>query len=249
MTKYHGGKQRIGEKIAKAISTYSEKISSDKSFEIKGYCEPFCGMLGVYKYIPTLLVDNRIEYKAGDINKSVICMWKALQKGWNPTDSVNKEEYQKIKDEPIATKEKGFYGHAYTYRGRFLDSYFPHRSQTIKHNLNNVLDISKKLKRVTFKSGDYKQFSNLEGYIIYCDPPYEKTVCRYSRGVKKEELVFNTEEFWEWCLKMSDKNIIFISSYEAPKEFTEILSIKSKITGSKGIDRTEKLYFINTKIL
>jgi site-specific DNA-adenine methylase len=69
MTAYHGGKQRLGKRIAKAIT---DNVDLSK---VKGYCEPFCGMLGVYRHVPT----HFSEYKAGDLNLSVIKMWEAAQ--------------------------------------------------------------------------------------------------------------------------------------------------------------------------
>ena len=52
MTSYHGGKQKIGKKIANIIYEESILIEEETGFKIKGYCEPFCGMLGVYQHIP-----------------------------------------------------------------------------------------------------------------------------------------------------------------------------------------------------
>jgi hypothetical protein len=110
MTAYHGGKQRLGKTLAEIIVDTSLEIAEDNRFELKGYCEPFCGMLGVYQHIPELFepegceplrsgcepegcepegceeegIGNRIKYLAGDGNGSVIMMWQAAQKGWKP---------------------------------------------------------------------------------------------------------------------------------------------------------------------
>ena len=49
MTSYHGGKQRIGKVLAEII--YKTSIAlEDKDLKIRGYCEPFCGMLGMYRH-------------------------------------------------------------------------------------------------------------------------------------------------------------------------------------------------------
>jgi hypothetical protein len=51
MTTYHGGKQRIGKKIAQIIVEESVDMSEEEGWNIKGYCEPFCGMLwGISTY-------------------------------------------------------------------------------------------------------------------------------------------------------------------------------------------------------
>ena len=54
MTYYPGGKKRIGDEISKIIYETSVYTSSKTNLSIKGYCEPFCGMLGVYQYIPRI---------------------------------------------------------------------------------------------------------------------------------------------------------------------------------------------------
>jgi hypothetical protein len=54
MTAFHGGKQRIGRQLSEVIYKESIDISERESFDINGYCEPFCGMLGVYQHLPDL---------------------------------------------------------------------------------------------------------------------------------------------------------------------------------------------------
>lgn len=242
--KYHGGKQRIGMNIAKQI----HKISNKSNIQIKGYCEPFCGMLGVYRHIPELFNDKKMKYKAGDINISVIMMWKALQEGWKPSCKYSKTQYNRLKNDGEPSPEKGFYGHAYTYRGEFLDTYFPQKWSTIKHNADTVFDIAQNLNFVQFKKGSYTQFSRLKGYVIYCDPPYQDTVTRYSEGINRKIIKFDSDIFWEWCEKMSKNNIVIISSYKAPRNFKSVFSLKTKITGieNKNVNkkRVEKLFIL-----
>ena len=160
MTCYNGGKQRIGKRLSSIISEESLDIEDEYDFTIKGYCEPFCGMLGVYQHIPELFDNHvpKLKYKAGDINKSVIKMWDASQKG----------------------------------------------------------------------------------YIIYCDPPYPNTYYKHYGKVN-----FDHDDFWNWCRKMSKDNIVFVSSYTAPKDFEEIFSSTHKLTGvvaSGSKKRVEKLF-------
>ena len=85
MTSYHGGKKRIGKEISGIIVDESINISEDEGWKIKGYCEPFCGMLGVYQHIPKLFEEEglKLKYKAGDTNKSVIMMWNEAKKVGN----------------------------------------------------------------------------------------------------------------------------------------------------------------------
>lgn len=179
MTAYHGGKQLLGYDIACDIVNTVTRSTR----KIKGYCEPFCGMLGVYQHIPKLF-ERRISFKAGDINKSVIQMWKALQNGWIPPSKCSKKEYDKL--------------------------------------------------RYNSKS------SKLKGYVIYCDPPYENSRYYDEDGSKRD---FDHDYFWDWCRTMSKNNIVFISSYNTPKDFTVIRKYKTK-NANKGLKThgIEKLY-------
>lgn len=236
MTSYHGGKQRIGLEIAQTIHLISIILENQGNFKIKGYCEPFCGMLGVYRHIPELFEEHvpKLKYKAGDVNKSVIKMWQAVQKGWKPPVTCSKTKFEKMKDQNEPTAEKGFLGHVYTYRGVFLDGYFNHNPKKIRGNCQRVLDIAQDTKKVNFSSGTYNKYSGLQGYIIYCDPPYAETSCRYYDGRGYfDQLTFDNDKFWKWCRDMSKNNIVFVSEYSAPKDFMKVWE--------KG---NEKLYLI-----
>ena len=248
MTAYHGGKQRIGKHLAKVIVDYSVNIPD---FKIKGYCEPFCGMLGVYQHIPENMEENdinNIKYKAGDFNKSVIMMWEKAQKGkWKPPTECTEKEYlylQNSKDSAL----KGYIGHQYSFGGRYFKGYAPKYGKSIDSTSSskNVVNISKKLKDVKFDYGNYKQYSKLKNYIIYCDPPYMNTDNYYHSKEGKDE--FDQNEFWEWCRKMSEHNIIFVSGYKAPREFKNIYSSSHKLTGGQfnniNKKRTEKLFLL-----
>jgi hypothetical protein len=79
MCSYHGGKQRIGKRLSSVIADESLVIEDEYDFKIKGYCEPFCGMLGVYKHIPDLFEDHKpklkykCESKTSEYLKNDIC--------------------------------------------------------------------------------------------------------------------------------------------------------------------------------
>jgi site-specific DNA-adenine methylase len=261
MTAYHGGKQRLGLQIANVI-TYEVLDRVDDGFELKGYCEPFCGMLGVYQHIPKLFeplrsgcepkgceeesTDN-IKYLAGDINESVIMMWQAAQKGWKPPIKSSKQKYEKFKITSRPSAEKGFIGHVCSYGGIYLSSFQPSRCDVLPHSSNKVLDIATDLHNINFKPGVYTQFSNLKGYVIYCDPPYKNIANKNNNyyDENKKLLKFDHDKFWEWVRLMSIDNIIFISEFSAPnpcklvKEFTSILGSK----GNKG-NQIECLFLI-----
>ena len=233
MTKYHGGKQRIGKEIAQIISENSPD-------DIVGYCEPFCGMLGVYQHIPKMFGEKKasnLKYKAGDINKSVIAMWKELQKGWIPdVIDIDREMFNGMRYDGEISALKGFVGHVSTYRGIFFDGYFPQKRSQIKHSKEKVVRIAKELKEVSFTTGKYDQFSDLHNYVIYCDPPYQGTEQRYFEGEGHwNRLKFDSDKFWEWCKEMSKTNTVFVSEYS-----------QGMVSGIEKIweKDKEKLYYI-----
>ena len=249
MTAYHGGKQRIGKKLASIIVKESINIAEDENFQITGYCEPFCGMLGVYKHVPELFIseDLCLSYKAGDTNGSVIKMWKESQKGWKPPITTTEEEYDKLKTKNNSAL-KGYIGHQYSYGGQFFNGYAPKygKSSNSSRASKNVQDIATELKDVNFKQTSYKHFSNLKGYVIYCDPPYEGGWSNYNDV--KSKTAFDIDEFWEWCDEMAYDNIVFVSSYKAPRGTECVFSSTHKLTGDdrnmKNKQRTEKLFLL-----
>ena len=244
MTSYHGGKQRIGLQISEYIHYIYSIIPEIK---VVGYCEPFAGMLGVYRHIPELFEDDNIQtYLAGDTNESVIKMWTRAQKGWKPPTNTTEKEYNLLKtSSPSALR--GYIGHQYSFGGQFFMGYATKYGKTPDSSRasNNVVAIAKELKQVQFKHGPYTQFSNLKNFIIYCDPPYENSSQRYTQVDG-----FSSTDFWDWCRKMSKDNIIFVSSYSAPQDFIEVMSSSHKLTGiiHSGADkkRTEKLFLLMT---
>tara|TARA_B110000261_G_C12938236_1_gene299332 strand:- start:12 stop:767 length:756 start_codon:yes stop_codon:yes gene_type:complete len=250
MTAYHGGKQRIGKQLAEIIVDTSIEIAEEENFNIIGYCEPFCGMLGVYKHIPELFEEeeyDNLKYLAGDINESVIKMWKAAQKGWNPPITSSKQEYEKFKKSKTSSPKKGFVGHACSFGGIYLSSYQSSRCKYLQSSSQKVKKISKTLYDLKLKSGVYEQFSKLKGFIIYCDPPYKNENNKNNNYYTEDKVLikFNHDKFWEWCTKLSKHNIVLVSEFSAPKNTKKIKNFKS-IIGSKGNygKQTENLYLV-----
>ena len=258
MTSYHGGKQKIGKKIAEEIfkNTGGKNIQPNGgNFVPQGYCEPFCGMLGVYRHIPIFFISiPKFSYIAGDYIKSLLMMWQQAQKGWVPPTSCTERKYNELKDQTHASPEKGFIGHQYSFAGQYFKGYrgiYGNKGEYKKAS-ENVIDIATELKDVIFSQGKYTQFSRLKNYIIYCDPPYTDNSKSYYFDEEYNRLTFNHIDFWEWCLKMSKNNIVFVSEYTCPKEFEKNKHIKKvyeksvKLTGASPIKRkrTEKLYMI-----
>jgi len=232
MTYFLGGKKRIGKDIAQYIYNISNTVENETNFVIKGYCEPFSGMMGVYQHIPELFKEHKpkLKYKGGDRNPYIIKLWKGLQKGFNPPIKCTKKEYYDLKEKKDETLKGIFLGFAASIRGVFRSTYL---ERNIESQAIECKKIAKKLKDVKLYTGDYTIFSDLKNYIIYCDPPYKGSVSPYSIG-EIYNTKFDYNKFVEWCEKMSENNIIFVSEYTKP-------SPDFKVVWSKG---KEKLYVL-----
>lgn len=246
MTAYHGGKQRIGAQIAKTIHSFVTDIENEHGISIKGYCEPFCGMLGVYRHIPELFANHKpkMRYTVGDFHKSVIMMWKAAKNGWKPPTRTTEKQYEKLRKSTDSAL-KGYIGHQYSFGGQYFSGYStkygknPDSSKASKkiQEIGLILDDTK----TTIRHGSYAQYSKLKNYVIYCDPPYTNSFNKYRNE-------FDFKEFWDWCRDMSENNIVFVSGYSAPKDFEKIYSSKHKLTGigarKRSKERVENLYVL-----
>ena len=249
MTSYHGGKQRIGRDIAENIYHIATMMEDEDNFSFRGYCEPFTGMCGVYQHIPELFGDHRsrLTYKAGDINKSVIMMWQAAQKGWKPPTQCSKSEFERLRYSKPSAK-KGFIGHQCSFGSINFGGFTKSRTtqSKMKHASNNVSRVADELSDVKFTSGQYTQFSKLKGYIIYCDPPYQTNSNYYDEAHKM--LSFDHEKFWDWCRMMSQNNLVFVSEYKVPRgiDMEKVASIKSHVSYGKGrqLVNKENLYVV-----
>jgi site-specific DNA-adenine methylase len=250
MTSYHGGKQKLGKVLANVISnTEGDYI---------GYCEPFCGMLGVYRHIPAILGDD-IQYMAGDVNESVIMMWEEAKQGWIPPSSYTEDKYNIIKRDTTPSAEKGFVGHACSFGGQYMvgykDKYLKSDTLLEKNNRlsaqsSRVCKIAKECMSIDFFKGDYNQFSHLKGFLIYCDPPYENVRNRYV-DESCHSRPFDHASFWKWCKSMSKSNTILVSGFSAPEaDFLKIWGLEKARTahGSNSVTGVEGLYVIRSAL-
>ena len=100
--------------------------------------------------------------------------------------------------------------------------------------LNDILEISQ---------GSYEDFKLPEPdkCVIYCDIPYKGTN-GYNTGGES----FDYETFYDWCrYKAKDGYIIYISEYQMPRDFEEILTIdfQSRLDYRSGKKKTQEKLF------
>ena len=98
------------------------------------------------------------------------------------------------------------------------------------------------LERLEVTNKDYRAFTDVEGAIIYLDPPYENAdVDGYS-----DSSGFNHSEFYDWAVKMARENIVLLSSYTVSDDrFEEVFrfeTARSSLAGGFDKTRCEKLF-------
>ncbi len=217
------------------------------------FVEPFCG---------TAIIAQNMEGPviASDLNRYVIALLKAVQRGWTPPDNISeqqytyyKELYKKLKDDRQKTCSLvdamiGFVGIGCSYGGKFWGGYA--RGKNSRGEPRNYADEQKrnlekrkeKLGHINLLCEDYRLLKIPPNSLIYADPPYNSSTQYRSK--------FNHEEFWAWCFSKKDEgHTVFVSEYRAPPSneircvwSKKITSSLTKNTGSKyGVEKLFRL--------
>jgi len=233
-----GSKARISKEIAPILNDYIKK-----NWTI-GYIEPFVGGANMIENII-----SPIRYGL-DSNEYLIEMWKQLQKGWTPPEQITQEEYENIRDNKSAFPKElvAFTGFVATYNAKWFGGYagiVKTKIGTLRNYYDearrNILKQLPKLQNVKFSNKKFQdiKIDKLINCVIYCDPPYENST-KY-----KDE--FNHEEFWSWVRFISARNMVFVSEYNAPKDFVSIWEKEVTTTLDKNSRKkdVEKLFVYN----
>lgn len=99
------------------------------------------------------------------------------------------------------------------------------------------LECLERIERIERYNTDYRNIELPDNSIVYCDPPYANTN-HYGLNGRK----FDNDAFWEWARHC--KQPVFISEYEAPKDFICIaeISATSKIAAKVNKHVIEKIF-------
>lgn len=227
---YFGGKARIAKDIARIINLHIKPGQR--------YFEPFCGGLNV----TALIRPDRVRV-AMDFNADLIALYLAIQQGWEIPDSVSEERYLELRASPGPSAERGFAGFACSFAGKFFGGYArdkrKHGAPFADTGKRGLLKKFETLSGVIFAQANFFDL-NVSGEVIYCDPPYKGTTGFKGAGP------FDSSAFWQKVRDLSENNLVFVSEYEAPEDFTTIWSkeVKLEIRDAAGVrkDRVEKLF-------
>lgn len=198
-------------RIAKFVLPIMIKEANEKG--ITTWVEPFVGGANMIDKVPNNFQRIGIDYNAHTI-EALIAIRDLVDKLPN---QLTEDEYKQLKGsepEPI----KSWLRFVCSYSGKFDNGFarqgnpLKYKSEPIEEGLRNAQKQSPNLQGVKFINGSYDEYSDFENCLIYCDPPYEGTTS-YKTGA------FDHTKFWDWCRKMSEKNLVFISEYKAPDDF------------------------------
>lgn len=95
--------------------------------------------------------------------------------------------------------------------------------------------------RVTTLS--YDEIDIPEDAVVYCDPPYHASNMNLYEGTAR----FDHCAFYDWCVRVSKTNPIFISEYSIEDDRFEVVAEKQKMTSMspvKSSNVTERLYTV-----
>lgn len=239
---YVGSKNRLSKELIPIIQSYIKENT-------KGYLEPFVGGANI---IDKIECENKIGC---DIHKELVELLNYAKNNYNKLPNlISEEEYNNVKNnkENYPNWYVGLVGFCATFGAKYFGGYARAKSDKFKGQktvqaINNLKKQAPNLKDVTFVNCSFLDLpkDKIKGYVIYCDPPYRGTT-KY----KTEE--FPYEEFYKWCREMSKDNVVLISEYSMPSDFTCIWEKETKVNfdsnrsanDSKN-NRVERLYIYN----
>ena len=238
--RYASGKTRISEQIMNAILTHT--FESNLTL-----VSLFCGALSV----ETKLAPHFDSIICNDLQPYLIELYKSMQSGWLPPDSVSLDDYYYVKEHKDENKAlTAFVGFGCSFGGKWFAGYGRHGTKDKHAKERSVCEESKRalirdigiLKDAVFTCLDYRSVPLPDNSVIYADPPYKNKMAAY--GIKEK---FDTNEFWNYIRKISKEHIVFISELEAPSDFVPIWEkqIKRQINNLADggqFNSTEKLF-------
>ena len=230
--------------MAKYIVPILQKYIDENGVET--FIDCFCGGANI---VDKVKCKNKI---ASDYNEDLIALLKYVQRDNElriaPVE-CSFEHYVDVRSNKTTGKYSKEYvaliGYCASYGGRYFDGGYGRDAKggrsIYTERVANLKEQAPHLKDIKFYVKDYKEYLKLgiKNALIYCDPPYKNT-----KQYSKQSI--NYEEFYDFCRQMSKDNIVIISEYAMPDDFTciwqkerKVLQKSDRITGDKAM---EKLY-------
>lgn len=204
-------------RIAKFILPIMIKAANEKG--ITNWTEPFVGGANMIDKVPHSFLRLGV-----DANPHTIMALIAIRDMIDELPDEVTEEYYKSLKGTEATPITSLIRFGCSFGGKFENGYARGKSnkgvsrQYWSETVRNAQKQSPNLQNVDLICGNYDEvIENDVNCLIYCDPPYAGTTSYKTN-------TFDHDKFWDWCRKMSENNLVFISEYNAPDDFECIWS-------------------------
>lgn len=215
----------------------------------KTVADMFCAVLVEDReWIKTLMIsrDEFMAIKKKEI-KSVDDELKLLlnsfgnnRKDYLYAKDIADDKYKLAKE--IVAKHDVFSGYKQTetYKNN-IQTYSQLEQLTRLQQLQQLTQLQQ-LEQLEVYNKDYRAYSELNGAVIYLDPPYENSTNKYKGGS------FDSIAFYDWAFEMSKNNIVLISSYEISDPRFEVVyefkTARSTLQGGNAGKRYDKLFMV-----
>lgn len=203
---YMGGKARVAARLAPVI------IERIKATGAQVYWEPFLGGANMF----TRIVPHVQTAIGSDVMPDLIMMWRAVQRGWLPPDSITREQYAALRHaEPSALR--AFVGFGCSFGGKWFGGYATQRdrgrgvTEVQGASFRAVAAQAPIMQRAHVALLDYRSARPRPSWIIYCDPPYSNTTTYGGADAWDAALFWKTAEGWA----RSGCHVL-VSEYAAP---------------------------------
>lgn len=233
--RYLGGKAKIASKLAPVILQHTQG---------RPIWEPFVGGANMTKAL-----DSRV---CSDAHEPLIRMYQSVYSGWDPPETVSREQYAAARLLPDTDPLKAFCGFGCSFAARWFGGYTstgsaviqsgPKKGQPLTRNFaracrNSLLSLRQGSPDACFYLVDFMQVTPQPiGYAIYADPPYADST-GYSTGA------FDHAGFWARCQDWARFTPVLVSEYSCPVPHRLLLEVTRNLEMSEGT-RIERLFLV-----
>ena len=233
---YQGSKNRLVKFLVPIIQKYIDDNN------IKTYIEPMCGSCSIIEKIEC---ENRI---ASDINDELIALLRYVKSDSSLSiapDICSFEHYSDVRENRKVNGNKyskeytALIGFCASYGGRYFDGGYARadKRDMYKERVQNLKEDASLLQDIKLDYCDYTKYSDYKNCLFYFDPPYKGT-----KQYSKQSM--NYDSFYDFLRKLSENNIVLVSEYNMPDDFTciwqkerKVLQKSDRVAGENAVEK------------
>ena len=194
------------------------------------YVEPFCG--GLSSAYAVSRVCHPSSILLNDANRPLMLLYERCMAegvGWLPDDPDEVAEmfYRYKESQDMNDPLTAWLGIGCSYSGLWFskplgvrkDGYVYARG--CKNSLGRRID---QLRGSKLMCVDYKDVPIEDGSVVYLDPPYEGTTCKYPNSD------MDYARFWDYARDLSGRCRVVVSCFQHPEDFREVVCFGDTIS-------------------